>query len=364
VIADRNTKLTGMLDLARLEGLEIGPLTHPVVGKEQGRIAYADHLSAEGLRVKYAGDASVHPERLVDVDFVTGDGTLTDAVGARRFDYAIASHVIEHVPDLIGFLQELTHVLRPEGFLCLAVPDKRFTFDHFRANTALADLLEAHLAGLRRPSVRQVFDHFANVMLVPARDAWRGALQKQRLVKPHTMADAWRMAEAAASGDRHIDCHCHVFTPTSFFELLRGCFELDLLELRVTHFWSPIPHEVEFFVVLRRPAASATPEAARAARLASLPPLEVSSCLAKAWRPNKGPGLLLGSRAGGFEGRIFFALGAVRYWVPDTHWAREAGFEWPADILWSCDEDIARWRLAPGPPPAPRWVRAQAMEAA
>jgi len=355
---DRRTKLVGLLDLARQEGIEIGPLTHPVVEKGQGRIVYVDHASTDELKLKYASDSSVQPDRMVPLDVVIGGGSLAEAVGGHTFDYAIASHVIEHVPDFIGFLRGVSDILRREGFLCLAIPDKRYTFDRSRTNTVLADVIEAHLRGLQRPSVRQVFDHFATARPISAEQAWSGLVQDHELPKAHTMEDAWRMAQVAASSERYVDCHCHVFTPMSFFDVLRGCFELDLLDFKVVQFWSTAPNEVEFFVTLRRLPTNLARETMRNTQMDSLPPLEVTTRPSVSWQPGKGPGLLIGSRAGGFDGKIFYAQGPIRYWVTAVEWARDAGFEWPADIVWASDDDIAGYHLMPGLPPSPDSVRA------
>ena len=360
---DRRAKLVGLVDLAHQEGIEIGPLTHPVVDKGQGRILYADHASVEELKQKYAADSSVEPDRMVPLDIVIGDRTLAEAVGGRTLDYAVASHVIEHVPNVLGFFRDVGDVLRGEGFLCLAIPDKRYTFDRPRATTVLADVIEAHLLRLRRPSIRQVFDHFASVRLISAEQAWSGLVQDHELARPHTMEDAWRLARLAAGSERYVDCHCHVFTPASFFDVLRGCFELDLLDFTVAQFWSTAPNEVEFFVVLRRLPPGLARDVARSMQLDSLPPPEVTSRPSVSWQPGKGPGFLIGSRHGGFDGRIFFVLGAIRYWVPAMTWAQEAGFEWPADIVWASDDDIAAYALAPGPPPSSNSVRAWAASA-
>ena len=80
------------------------------------------------------------------VDFIWDDGKpLREAIPANLvFDYVIASHVIEHAPDMIGWLRQVAGVLRTGGILSLAVPDKRFTFDEGRELTTLDQLLTAN----------------------------------------------------------------------------------------------------------------------------------------------------------------------------------------------------------------------------
>ncbi len=52
-------------------------------------------------------------------------------------DLLVASHVIEHVPDLITWLREIASVLKPTGQARLAIPDRRYTFDLLRVETQL-----------------------------------------------------------------------------------------------------------------------------------------------------------------------------------------------------------------------------------
>ncbi|HYL75836.1 MAG TPA: hypothetical protein VEU96_16620, partial [Bryobacteraceae bacterium] len=320
-----------MLDLARLEGLEIGPLDRPVVEKPLANISYADRFSVSDLKVRYASDPDVCLDRMVPLDYVTGGGPLVESAGGRKFDYVIASHVMERVPDMIGFLKDITQILRVDGFLCLAIPDKRYTFDYFRNDTVLADLIDAHLRGLRHPSSRQVFDHLANARDVSCTDAWRGALLDQRLRHTHTLEAAWQAARTAAKSEHYLDCHCHLFTPTSFFILLRGLFELDLLDLRVSQFWATAPNESEFFTTLRRLDPEHGTETKKRLQLDSLPPPEITcACSSVCW-PDRSRGLLLGSRFGSFDGKIFYALGPLRYRVDVVQWALDAGFQWPDD---------------------------------
>ena len=70
-----------------------------------------------------------------------GDRSLSQAVGkGRTFD-----QVVEHVPDMLGWLGEMAAMLRDGGALRLAALDRRFTFDFLRHESTLAELLNAHL---------------------------------------------------------------------------------------------------------------------------------------------------------------------------------------------------------------------------
>jgi predicted SAM-dependent methyltransferase len=73
-------------------------------------------------------------------------------------DYAVASHVVEHVPDLIDWLTEIASVLRSTGELRLIVPDKRFLFDIFRRETSLADVLLSYINNARDAQPHSMLD--------------------------------------------------------------------------------------------------------------------------------------------------------------------------------------------------------------
>ena len=124
----RNEKLLAQVDTTK-PGLEIGPSHSPVAPKSAGlTVRILDTLSQEGLIKKYQPQG-IDTTRIEEVDYVWQGERYADLVGPSRFGWIIASHVVEHTQDLVGFLRDCSEILEADGILSLAVPDKRFCFD-------------------------------------------------------------------------------------------------------------------------------------------------------------------------------------------------------------------------------------------
>lgn len=250
----RREKLLGGIDLRLACGLEIGALCWPVLTRKDCDIRYLDHLSTESLKRKYAADPQVDVGRIVAVDYVCDGITLAEALGAEnRFDFVVASHVIEHVPDVIGWLNGIRNALKPGGRLCLAIPDMRRTFDRFRQPTGVAALIEDHLLRRTRPSPRAVFDHIGHHAAMAA--GWT-----------YPLAEAFGLARDAL--EHYHDVHCLAASPESFLHLLDDLFRLDLLAYRIAALHGTEAGENEFFVQLER--LDGAPAEIREAAMASL----------------------------------------------------------------------------------------------
>ena len=168
--------LTAGADLAQARGLEIGPRNAPLVHKSAGPVLYADYADTATVRANLHG-TDIDPASVLDIDIVTGGGMLAPIM-PHRVHYAVASHVAEHVPDLLGWLADLHGVLAPGGTLGLAIPDRRFTFDRFRAESTIAEAVEAYLHTYTRPSLRQVFDSAWQAVKIGVDEAWRNEIAK------------------------------------------------------------------------------------------------------------------------------------------------------------------------------------------
>jgi SAM-dependent methyltransferase len=246
---------------ATMRGLEIGPLAAPRVRKSEGLVRYLDHADADGLRQKYAADPDMQHRLadIVDVDYVMGENQgIYDAVAHDApFDYVIASHLIEHIPDPVTWLQDVAKALRVGGVLSLVIPDKRYCFDINRRTSEIGDLVDAHLRGLHQPSYRQVYDFMSKEISgkVDTPAVWAGTADYTGVVRSD-VADpdvaAFELCRDMDEAGGFVDVHCHVFTPDSFLELYGTLARLGLIDFEMAYFSPTEVNTLEFFVSLRR----------------------------------------------------------------------------------------------------------------
>lgn len=249
------------IDISRARGLEIGPLMNPRVRKSDGAVFYVDHVSTEELREKYRKDHRVgqHLDEIVEIDYVVRDGKSVSAVTGpdAPFDYVVASHVIEHIPDPVGWIADIATILAPGGILSLVVPDKRYCFDINRSLTETSDLIDAYLRKLTRPSFRQIYDFISRSISDRDLDTgaiWAGTADYSGVVRqnvPDPAVAGLELCRRAMESSQFIDIHCQVFTPSSFLTIFRELAHLDLIDYEIAHFGYTEVNNLEFYVSLR-----------------------------------------------------------------------------------------------------------------
>lgn len=249
VAVHRRDRILAGLDLSNTKGVEIGPLSSPLVSKAEGEIYYVDYADAEHSRQKYATDPNVKIEDIVEIDGIWGAQSLSECMGAEStFDYVVASHVVEHVPDLVTWLSEIKTILSPTGSLRLAVPDRRFTFDHMRPESEIYDVLSAYVERRRTPAPRTVLEFHTLKRSVDCQDAWRRDFSRAGMQFSSDVRTGLHSARDTVETGAYHDVHCWVFTPASFLSLMLELSELDLLEFACERFLSTARDDMEFFV--------------------------------------------------------------------------------------------------------------------
>jgi hypothetical protein len=266
---DRAEFLT-LIDVARQRGLEIGALHQPVVTRAMGPVEYVDRATRDELIEWYKDPAhGVDPADVVPVDHVWGEQSLLQCVGGQRaYDYLVASHVIEHVPDVFGWLGEIAGVLADGGLALFMVPDKRFTFDRDRQTSVSGDFVDAYLRRRRRPDMRQIFNHYYDTR--PVGVAARGEADLTGLAQ-----GSMALCRRAESNGEYIDCHAWVFTPRSLAGALDLASRLDLLPFEIALLAPTAAGSDECLLALRRLPDAMGQAEQRAAFVASLAALDL-----------------------------------------------------------------------------------------
>lgn len=254
--AERKARILSMIDPAG-RGLEIGPSHNPVAPKSSGfQVHTVDHADQTGLIEKYRGH-NVNLAAIEPVDYVWTGGSLFDVIASEGYyDWIIASHVIEHLPNLIGFIKDCQRLLRPGGVLALAVPDKRFCFDYLRWPTSTGETIQAHLDDRRRHTAGQVFDSFSKACRLDLDIAWergRGGV----IDFMHGEDFGPHMFSTYLGADEYVDIHAWVFTPSSFRLVIRDLNALGLLSIREMEFIDTIG--CEFLVSLANEPSQSLP---------------------------------------------------------------------------------------------------------
>jgi hypothetical protein len=270
---DRRARLMELIDVSEGRGLEIGPLASPIVTADVADVRYVDVFSQEQLRANYGHDPGVNLSDIPEIHFVLSspDGMrpLSEAVRPDTpFAWVVASHVVEHVPDVISWLADIAEVLDDGGQLLLVVPDRRFSFDMLRPSTTVGQMLQSHELGESRPSVRAVYDLFRNAITVGADEAWRGEKPGHE-ARMHDLVGTMSQVRRARYGE-YVDCHVWMFTPASFVEQVVELGRLGLCDFVVETIVSTAENDLEFYAVLRRLPRGLTGDELEAARAAGV----------------------------------------------------------------------------------------------
>lgn len=256
----RTSRLThGLGKTAKI--IEIGPSYSPAVPRADGWNSFSlDHASRDELVAKYRGH-DVPADRIEEVDFVWRGGPIDQAVPADHhgtFDACVASHVIEHTPDMVAFLRSCTTLLKPAGLLCLAIPDRRYCFDFFKPHTTTADITDAHFRGREVHTKRVAFLNAAYNVFHKGIVWWTdGPLHDLAFPTPDALAAGLSSYQALDETGRsgYEDLHNWAFTPRGFELIIRELAALGLIALDIEIIY-PV-QGCEFICILRRCASPA-----------------------------------------------------------------------------------------------------------
>ena len=242
-------KVFSNIDLKKSKGLEIGALDNPMVDSSQYQVEYLDYTDSNTLRENHKHNPFVNVNQIVEVHHIWGQDGLAFNLGKEQFDYVVASHVIEHIPDLITWLNEIHEVLKSDGILALVVPDKRFIFDFPRNLTSAGDWIQAFHEKRRRPGIKEIFDHFSQHSLAHPSKLWRRSFKKKLV---HDSIYALEQVRRLTEKQEYVDVHCWVLEPFQFVQIMKDLSIAGLIKFQILQIFPTEVNEIDFVVVLKK----------------------------------------------------------------------------------------------------------------
>jgi SAM-dependent methyltransferase len=236
-MSDRVQKVQGMLSLEK-QILEISPNWAPLVISSDlfgdGEIDYCDRMPTEWLteREKTNPGRVAYDLKVMENNFVWTPGKKLNSCTAKKYDYVISSHVVEHVPDLLGHFIEVASVLKPDGEYVLVIPNGRGTGEYFRRLSEESDVVEHFFRGGDCTSPGQNWDYLRKIIKF---DGTPMSTQDfEAFVRHHTDAEA--IQDSLRCLKEYVDVHCWVFNRESFLKLMSSLGALRLMPFKVTQF--------------------------------------------------------------------------------------------------------------------------------
>ena len=175
------------------EGIEIGAL-HLPLKTYNANVTYLDRMDVTGLRNTYP---ELEKFSLVKVDIIDNGETLRKIKNDSQ-DFVIANHFIEHCENPIAVLKNHLRVLRKNGILYWAIPDKRYNFDNIRNLTTVDHINNDFKKGGRYSRKEHYYEWVEKIM----------SLKKDVLKRSKELMED------------QFSIHFHVWTIESFLEFL------------------------------------------------------------------------------------------------------------------------------------------------
>jgi len=259
--------------------LEFGPLNWPMVSKSDfPNTYYADIRNSNDIKKLYAGNdylestgVQIDTDSIVDIDYVIKGAYKKTFKDVEKFDVIVLSHVIEHIPDIVNFFQEVTDLLKKNGKLVIIYPDARYCFDHFRNGTTFVDAYNTYAE--KKMNYSAVFDFVNNV--VHENDPkffWNDKTQNDIL--PTTDFSKVMQAYKNAKNDTLPD-DIH-FWPFADYQFVKFLYDLDragLSNFEIDEFYETQENTQEFMTILRTKSSKAIDKTTYSSLLNKLNPV-------------------------------------------------------------------------------------------
>ena len=233
-----------VLSLGNVKTLEIGPFVTPLLRHEN--MKYVDIMSKEEL-VERAEKIGLCVDQAIDVDFVCKNGRF-DMI-EEKFQIVTSSHNLEHQPDLISHLNEVSSLLEHGGRYVMIVPNSMYCFDADLPRSKISEIFNAHRDQRTVHTLGSVIEGSALTTHNDSSVHWSNQERdRYKCLDPERISNAIKAFNSAEGS--YIDVHAWQFEPYSLSDILDVLIRLGCIEFRAVSCRGPVYGTFEFTVEL------------------------------------------------------------------------------------------------------------------
>lgn len=238
----------------KLNLLEIGPFTSPSFTGEG--VKYFDVLSQQEL-IKRANKLNLQADSVPYIDYTHKTGSLK--IIKEKFDVVYSSHCIEHQPNLIGHLNEVSEILNKEGYYALIIPNASYCFDANLPLSKISEVLNANAENRTVHTIGSVVEHEALTTHNDQLKHWEfeAKLRRAGLTgRNYQPLDIDRLRNAIDVYDRkigsYVDVHAWQFDPLVFSDICHCLIDLKIISFDKVYCNGPVYGRNEFTAILKK----------------------------------------------------------------------------------------------------------------
>lgn len=247
-----------------LDILEIGPLCFPCMNHSKPNVKSVDYFSKDELIENYKNDPNIVSNKIINVDYVIKDNKKYADIIDSKFDVCFSSHNIEHVPCLISFLNNISDIIKSNGYFFLAIPDYRYCFDRYRNESNIFEVLNAYYNKVDKPSAISICEMRYLTTHNTSSDHWNNFINNSNQLQMNAKKEFYKtqseiiindfdnIVNLMNSNDKYIDSHCWKFTPDSFSYIINILNKTNLIKFNVLRVYPTLKNSHEFYVVLQK----------------------------------------------------------------------------------------------------------------
>ncbi|RLS28556.1 MAG: methyltransferase domain-containing protein [Planctomycetota bacterium] len=216
-------------------GLEVAPYFNPMVDRSKYDVFYVDCIDNDEIQRKASENPGGVGQYVPRIDAVWVPGkSLSECVGGRKFAYAVASHVMEHVPNPLGWLHEILECVEVGGRLAIMLPIRTQSMDYYRQSTTFGQVVGWSIEKPSRPTPTQVMDFLSQNFFHRGEAIVEGMMPRFEDASRHySDSQALQYARFVWDTQHYLDVHCSTWTPETFVEVFTRLRDVGLLNVDV-----------------------------------------------------------------------------------------------------------------------------------